>query len=51
MLFLAEFHLPLPSDRYSSELRRLVADCIGQDPDARPDAAHVHKVARKMYDR
>ncbi len=42
---------PLPSDQYSSELRQLVTECIHADPDRRPDAAHVHKVARKMYDR
>ena len=42
---------PLPSDRYSGELRQLVAECINSDPDKRPDAVHVHKVARKMFER
>jgi len=42
---------PLPADQYSAELRRLVEECMFADPDKRPDVAHVHKVARKMFDR
>ena len=42
---------PLPSDQYSDELRSLVNDCINQDPDKRPDAISVHKVAKKMFAR
>ena len=44
-------YTPLPSDQYSPELRELVAECIDTDPGKRPDAAHVHKVAREMFER
>ena len=40
---------PLPSDHYSEELRHLVAQCINADPDKRPNAEFVHKVARAMH--
>jgi NIMA (never in mitosis gene a)-related kinase len=40
---------PLPSDQYSDQMRTIVAECINPDPDRRPDAVHVHKVAKKMF--
>lgn len=40
---------PLPSDHYSEELRHLVAQCINADPDKRPNAEFVHKVAKAMH--
>ena len=42
---------PLPSDQYSDELRDLVAQCINPNPDKRPDAEFVHKVAKQMHER
>ncbi|TRY63401.1 hypothetical protein TCAL_03554 [Tigriopus californicus] len=42
---------PLPSDQYSEELRSLVAECINPYPEKRPDAVHVHKISRTMFEK
>ena len=42
---------PLPYDHYSEELRNLVHKTLQKNPDKRPDAAAVYKVAKTMFDR
>ena len=40
---------PLPSDQYSDNLRKVVAECINPDPDKRPDIKYVHEIALGMH--
>lgn len=41
----------LPSDKYTQELRSLVDKSLHSNPDMRPDAHSVHKVAKRMFER
>jgi len=40
---------PLPSDQYSDNLRKVVAECINPEPDKRPDIKYVHQIAVEMH--
>jgi NIMA (never in mitosis gene a)-related kinase len=40
---------PLPSDKYSDDLRKLVDACINSDPELRPDVTYVYDVAKRMH--
>uniref|UniRef100_A0A914VTV5 NEK6-subfamily protein kinase n=1 Tax=Plectus sambesii TaxID=2011161 RepID=A0A914VTV5_9BILA len=39
---------PLPSDIYSGDMRKLIAQCITSDPNSRPDIEQVNTVAEHM---
>merc|ERR1712156_954646 len=40
---------PVPSDQYSDNLRKVVAECINPEPDKRPDIKYVHQIAVEMH--